>query len=351
MEDPSQTSTRSLEGPRKIDVRHTYGARAGSKASFCFVPSGLRLSQHRVDTLLSNEWGLSVPNMIIDVDFGSAHPTLLGTTQLTQLPQFTDWLEQAEQHLNAHSRRSGTGDRQRGGRAAAAWRSAATAATPRRTGGRGAQVAPAPEVQEVVVEELVEGARSTSDAPYSADAPASAGSEASVGSGESLSLINQLIFQKLITIMSSVVDACAMSNSWLLINRCASQSATAELLLELAMERTAQRPTIIVLDSFDRLQQFTSEASRRHAEALRGLQSQATPLGPDDPCKTCDSGAWPYSAQDFVAPEAFVEMDTGPVSTLLLRRRWPRGRHCLRLRFRPVILRRHNVDRPWPGSC
>ena len=58
------------------------------------------------------------------------------------------------------------------------------------------------------------------------------------------SLINTLVFQKLITIMSSVVDACAMSNNSLVVNRLDGASATADLMLEFALERTAARPTV-----------------------------------------------------------------------------------------------------------
>ena len=74
-------------------------------------------------------------------------------------------------------------------------------------------------------------------------------------------MINQLIFQRMITTMAAVLDAAALSNNWILIDRTtnrSAKSATAELLLELAMEQTDQRPTVLVIDTLERLQQYTS---------------------------------------------------------------------------------------------
>jgi hypothetical protein len=54
-------------------------------------------------------------------------------------------------------------------------------------------------------------------------------------------------------VFAAVLDAAKLSNNWILIDRTRSSSATAELLRELAIELTNTRPTVVVVDSIERL--------------------------------------------------------------------------------------------------
>ena len=55
--------------------------------------------------------------------------------------------------------------------------------------------------------------------------------------------------------------SAASYQNWLVIDRLSCMSATAELLIELAVARTSQKPTIIVIDSVERLHGYDSETT------------------------------------------------------------------------------------------
>ena len=66
--------------------------------------------------------------------------------------------------------------------------------------------------------------------------------------------VNSLIFEKVKAVFSALLDAATLAGSWVVVDRTAGQgSATAEILLEQALERGAQRPTIVAIDSLERL--------------------------------------------------------------------------------------------------
>uniref|UniRef100_A0A7S3JU93 Uncharacterized protein n=1 Tax=Aureoumbra lagunensis TaxID=44058 RepID=A0A7S3JU93_9STRA len=103
--------------------------------------------------------------------------------------------------------------------------------------------------------------------------------------GASKDTIDTLLFQRLITIFSAVLDSAAMSNNWILIDRTNEQSSpTAELLLELAMQRnhsSKARPIILVIDSIDRLSRFHSNKAKEQVKHLQKLEKVAQPFGTD----------------------------------------------------------------------
>jgi hypothetical protein len=93
-------------------------------------------------------------------------------------------------------------------------------------------------------------------------------------------VINQLIFQRLLTIFSAILDAASLSNNWIIINRASptGSSATAEFMLEIAMQQTSQRPTVIVIESLARLRRFTNEDAANQINSLTNLSNNAVPL-------------------------------------------------------------------------
>jgi hypothetical protein len=87
--------------------------------------------------------------------------------------------------------------------------------------------------------------------------------------------INDLIFMKLKDVFSAMLDAAVLSNSWLIVDRTdGSGSATADLILEMAIARGSSRPYIIAIDSLERLASAHPGASA--SEMFRQLRDFAT---------------------------------------------------------------------------
>ena len=124
--------------------------------------------------------------------------------------------------------------------------------------------------------------------------------------------INKLIYMKLKEVFSALLDAATLAGSWIVVDRTNGQgSATAELLLELALERGAQRPTIVAIDSLERLGS-AREGTRSHAMLM---QLNATFLDEDNASQTkWDRVELPvdfkYSLDQFV-----IQVSTLPFQT------------------------------------
>ena len=123
-------------------------------------------------------------------------------------------------------------------------------------------------------------------------------------------MINQLIFQRMITTMAAVLDAAALSNNWILIDRTtnrSAKSATAELLLELAMEQTDQRPTVLVIDTLERLHHFTSEKAKQQLQLLASLDSASFSPGECEDLGGVSPVEWPYAPNEYLDPADFYD--------------------------------------------
>ena len=57
-----------------------------------------------------------------------------------------------------------------------------------------------------------------------------------------LGVINDVIFLKLVTIFSSILDASEIANNYIVIDRTDSKSPAADILIEAAMASTTARP-------------------------------------------------------------------------------------------------------------
>jgi len=90
-------------------------------------------------------------------------------------------------------------------------------------------------------------------------------------------VINALLFQRLLTIFCAILDAASLSNNWILVNRSNAQgsSASGELLLELAIQQTSQRPVIVVIESLNRLRRFTNDDGPEQVKLLNKLRKSA----------------------------------------------------------------------------
>jgi len=122
--------------------------------------------------------------------------------------------------------------------------------------------------------------------------------------------INNLIYTKLKGVFSALLDAANLADSWVVIDRTDGQgSATAEVLLELALERGAQRPTIVAIDSLERLGR-----AREGSRAQRMLKQLCTMFHDEENASHAPSGAkkelgidFLYSLGEFDRASAFAD--------------------------------------------
>ena len=91
--------------------------------------------------------------------------------------------------------------------------------------------------------------------------------------------INHVLLRKLLATFGALIEAAVNSDSWIVVDRTSiNMSATAELLLELALQKqdaSAKRPTILVVDSYDRL----DDAQNRYLDASQEDGYAAHPHG------------------------------------------------------------------------
>ena len=89
------------EQPSLVTLKHTESGSGHRLAKICFLPAGCHLTTKQVHELFQTQWGLALPNLMVQCDFGTAHPTTLSTAALVKLPQFEEWLEHANKHVQA----------------------------------------------------------------------------------------------------------------------------------------------------------------------------------------------------------------------------------------------------------
>ena len=185
-----------------------------------FVPASSKpITQREVMDLITKKWKLTPANMLINCDAGSMHPKALATKKLSSQPQFHQWMEDSKAQLRSKMDDS---------------------------------------TAQVNEEDLIVDCNN---------------------------VINTLIFQRLLTVFSAILDAASLSNNWILINRASAtgSSATGELMLELAMEQTSQRPVVIVIESMNRLRRFTNDDAVEQMELLMKLRQKAQLINAYDP--------------------------------------------------------------------
>ena len=123
-------------------------------------------------------------------------------------------------------------------------------------------------------------------------------------------VINDVIFLKLKTLFSFVLDAAKIANFWLVVDRVNAPSPAAELLIEAALVQTTSRPTILVIDSYDRLKKFTgpngdgelSPETQKCLDKLKLVQAESVLLGSDVPPPEKAISQF-YDILDFSHPE------------------------------------------------
>jgi hypothetical protein len=120
--------------------------------------------------------------------------------------------------------------------------------------------------------------------------------------------INKLIYTRLQEVFGAFLDAAAVAGSWIVVDRtCGQGSATAELLIEQALERGAQRPIILAIDSLERLGK-ARDGSRSHGiiKQLNRMfvDDEAASQNPNGTEKVLDIN-FAYSLHDFDAASEY----------------------------------------------
>lgn len=160
----------------------------------------------------------------------------------------------------------------------------------------------------------------TSFETYWADAKKHAVEQAHLSAGPevdtfALTVINDVIFLKMTSIFSNVLDAAELADMWLIIDRVNAKSPAAELLIEAALSRTTARPKIIVIDAYSRLLNFTGEngngelsvITQQSIESLEFIAAGGVLVGTDAAPDRRAIGQF-YSADEYMMPEKYYDM-------------------------------------------
>jgi hypothetical protein len=283
----------STQADERLIRRCKFRAKSGAAVGeMLFVPKDTAIAAKKLAAIVKEQWKLPPPNMLVNLDAGSAHPLTLATELLLGLPQFERWIASAHASQRAQTKRRQS-------------KSQLLATGLPRPGTR----------VEMGAKEsmplLATGQESEAGASESMPSLASAGDSAD-DPNNAVHVVNRLLFQKLVQTFSTIVDAACMSNNWIVFDRTRPEGAspTAELLLELAMERTQQRPVVIVIDSVERIKKWSHKDANAQVELIEKIrQEDSVPIGSETEHTTFTSN---YDGSCYKARD-FGDCDTHPV--------------------------------------
>jgi hypothetical protein len=242
--------------PTYVNVRTIKGQKARLAFLGAVDDTGANPTLKTPADILLGQWRMSRPNMCINADAGSMHPRQADSANMMwNLPQFHEWVRTASPHI----REEQSSLDETPGIAGAATSSGSSDGVPDLELG-------APHDASPKIVNLQEIASKSIDA-WQRDLP-----ELDADDLLADSSINNIIYVRLKEVFSALLDAATLSGSWIVVDRTGGQgSATAEVLLELALARGAQRPVILAVDSLERLGK-AREGSNAHG-MLRQLNA------------------------------------------------------------------------------
>ena len=234
-----------IGSPTYVDVRNPRGQRARIAFLGSVDDTGANPTLKTPANIFADQWGLPIPSLCICADAGSMHPQQADSiNMMCNLPQFREWMGVSRPRGNIENV---VPDDQQGSHAATphARDGARSPTADHRTGKQLRYASDAVQTKAVshgdLASKTIEAWQRDLD-PMDTDKVMADGS------------INRLILSKLKEVFGALLDAATLAGSWIVVDRTDGRgSASAELLLELALERGAQRPVIVAIDSLERL--------------------------------------------------------------------------------------------------
>ena len=122
-----------------------------------------------------------------------------------------------------------------------------------------------------------------------------------------LMVINEVVFLKLKTIFASVLDAADIADNWIVIDRVNGKSPAADLLIESAKDQSESTPTVVVIDSFSRLKNFTCDEAKECIEKMKTVRNAGCDYAVDASPPTAPAPVKRfYQTADFADPKVYV---------------------------------------------
>jgi len=243
-------------------------------------------------------WKAPAPSMLVTADAGSMHPTQCDSIQrLAHLPQFFEWAQDQQGGSKPPAPR-------RLPNAAAARLAAALAACKSASEEEASAPAPAPAIDRISEQPRQVAVQRIMEVSIAQWRDALDERNLQIGDGS----INTVLYTKLTEVFAAMVDAATLAGNWIVVDRTdGSGSATAELLLELALARGGTKPTILVIDSLERLGKARS-SSRSHVllQQLSALYSAGEDYMTQDPNGT----ELDYAFDFLYAHDEYVKQST-----------------------------------------
>ena len=224
-----------------------------------------------INKIVQESWKLQPPNMILSCHSGMRHPRNLATASLCDTDDFAEWRDQAVKQIMNSEKRSRT---------------------------RMKHTSKRNQVKKTIADSNMKAEtkqhpffkyRSTDSGFSSSDTEEEIGDDEFAFSDDEFveqidletsdtnneeKIISKLLFERLLRMYVSTLDACDKANNWILIDRASDDSsAAAELLIEYALQRTTSRPVILVIDSLERLEKSRKVVSQHPADGGNELIS------------------------------------------------------------------------------
>mmetsp|Transcript_107473 Transcript_107473/g.213413 ORF Transcript_107473/g.213413 Transcript_107473/m.213413 type:complete len:983 (-) Transcript_107473:41-2989(-) len=247
-----------------------------------FIPPGKPLTKQRLLDLLTKEWRLGRPNLLVNLDAGAAHPIKLTTKRLLALRQFDKWCENARIQKVLSRRREADPGLPSKGEAAAATNTPATS-TAKNDDMPSSSAAPC----HAILPGMVMPPRFGDPPPASSY---SFGPPPLALDADEVSILDRMMFEKLLCVYVAVLDAAEKTNNFVVVDRASpgGSSPTAELLLEMALQQTDAKPVILVIDTMTRLRSFKGKESERQLQYLGEVEGTGRIMGTDMPTEVVD---------------------------------------------------------------
>ena len=330
--EPEDDSLLFPAGPAKVgSIRDSRGNRAKIAFLGSIAEGATELAMP--SALLIKTWRLPPPAMVVTVDGGSMHPRCCDSiNRMGHLPQFYDWL--AKENVEGVEEDNGagvTGDKPSKRPSIGAKAKGPLFAS--------AKIEPAPETEHEEAPDTPEIGRPQRVPPPPPPPPLEKSARVvsilnkscedwrseleEIDTDEKLGdgSINNVLFTKLKEVFAALLDACTLGGSYIVVDRTdGAGSATAELLLEMALERGAQKPVIVVIDSLERLGKSKEGArSRRVLKQLHDLFMTEDVLSPEPNGTERDFlFDYKYRPDDFTDPDGFSDKQDNELPFFIL---------------------------------